>query len=83
MNQKTEWAKFRRQWIKDNPPNHQGAWICGICGMWVYQGEMELDHIKPQGWGHKDKFNSDNIQPSHAKCNRLKGSKRNYSPFSL
>jgi 5-methylcytosine-specific restriction endonuclease McrA len=78
-----EWNKTRKKWKGMNPPNHQGAWICGICGMWVYEGEMELDHIEPQGTTHKRQHDLTNLQPTHAKCNKLKGSKRNYRHYDI
>lgn len=69
-----EWLKVRREWIKLNPPNHQGQWVCGICGRSVHISEMEVDHIK----GRKGELLTDlsNLQPSHIYCNRLKGSKK-------
>jgi 5-methylcytosine-specific restriction endonuclease McrA len=71
------WLKRREKWIKEHPPNHQDAWICGICGAWVYRWDMELDHIVPRGAKAKAQADSDeNLQPTHRYCNQRKGSKR-------
>ena len=83
MSEQTKWTKFRRDWIKDNPPNHQGAYICGICGRWVYLDDLELDHITPQGWTHARQYDRTNIQPTHARCNRQKGSKRYFKTGTI
>ena len=77
-----DWNKTRRKWRELNPPNHQGYWICGICGQWVNESEMEVDHIKPRG-GTTRHLRSDhsNLQPAHRRCNQLKGSKRNFDYY--
>ena len=69
-----EWLSFRRQWLKNNPPNHQNQYVCGICGKNLQADELELDHIK----GRKGEYfvDSDNMQPTHSICNRLKGSRK-------
>jgi 5-methylcytosine-specific restriction endonuclease McrA len=60
-----------------NPPNHEGYYICGICGGWVEQNEMQIDHILPRGGtSYNLRNNLDNLQPSHPICNSKKGSKR-------
>jgi 5-methylcytosine-specific restriction endonuclease McrA len=69
-----EWLQVRREWIKANPPNHEGAYLCGICGKPVHESQVELDHI--DGRVGDDFSDWDNIQPSHRYCNQLKGSKK-------
>lgn len=69
------WIKTRREWIKANPPNHQGYWYCYICRQWVHETDMELDHVEPRGSGGVEKNRMGNLRPTHATCNRLKGSK--------
>lgn len=48
--------------------------ICGICGCYVRAGEaLDIDHILPLARGGTDDF--DNLQVSHASCNRSKGAR--------
>ena len=69
-----EWLKFRKEWIKLNPPNHQNYYLCGICAKPVKADEVELDHIDNRDGSKLTDMN--NIQPSHSICNRRKGSRR-------
>lgn len=68
-----EWLRVRKEWVKENPPDHAGYYVCGICGKPVHYSDMEVDHVK----GRKGRLLVDkaNLQPTHSKCNRLKGSK--------
>lgn len=70
--QYSNWAKFRTQWLKDNP---QQSFICGICGNQVTRAEVILDHIKPRSSSPHLRYTASNIQPAHWICNSLKGSK--------
>lgn len=72
MNIPNEWAKARRIWIKNNPPNHQGYWICAICGRWTQ--DLEVDHILPRSGSPELRFNQDNLQGLCPRCNQRKGS---------
>lgn len=76
MKQDAQWNRTRRVWVLNNPPNHQGQYVCGICGKTVHISDMELDHIIPRSGEPTSKHDSTNLQPSHAFCNQLKGSKR-------
>lgn len=68
------WVQIRRAWIKANPPDHHGGYLCGICAKWVHKDEMDLDHILSRS-SRPDLFdNMDNLQPTHSWCNQLKGS---------
>lgn len=67
---RSEWLKARRQWVKSNPPNHQGYWECGICGRWVHEDEMELDHIEKRGSHPEKVFEQENLRPTHPLCNQ-------------
>ena len=68
------WLKTRANWVKNNPPNHQGYYLCGLCGKPVHYTEFELDHIE----GRRGKLlsNEENLQPTHSWCNRMKGSRK-------
>lgn len=72
-----EWRKVRAAWIKENPPSHEGHYVCGICGKTVHIDDMELDHIEPRSGSPESMYDFSNLQPSHGwPCNRLKGSRR-------
>lgn len=68
-----DWLRFRRHWLHDNPPLDNHAYMCGICGHWIIDDEVTLDHILPRT--AENMFSYDNIQPAHGICNYNKGSK--------
>src|SRR5213596_3788639 len=70
-----EWIKIRKAWIKANPPNHEGYYVCGICGMAVHSSDMELDHIDSRSRSPASFADFSNLQPTHKNCNQEKGSK--------
>jgi 5-methylcytosine-specific restriction endonuclease McrA len=47
--------------------------ICGICGVSVGQDSWEVDHRIPLARGGLHSY--DNVQVSHARCNRSKGAR--------
>lgn len=69
-----DWLRFRKHWLKDNPPGDNGYYVCGICANWVLAEEVTLDHIEPRN--PDNIFDYNNIQPAHGSCNYNKGSKR-------
>ena len=69
-----EWLKVRKEWVKENPPDHAGYYVCGICGKPVHFSDMEVDHI--DGRLGRNLVDKENLQPSHVLCNRLKGSRK-------
>lgn len=70
----TDWLRFRKHWLQDNPPIDNGYYLCGVCGHWVREDEVTLDHIEPRT--NSNMFDTNNIQPAHGLCNYTKGSKR-------
>lgn len=52
--------------------------VCGICSLGITAFEdYVLDHIKPRGMGGGTRDDSEaNLQPTHWRCNALKGSRR-------
>lgn len=70
----SDWLRFRRHWLNDNPPSDNHCYLCGICGKWVSEEEVTLDHINPRRADNM--FQYDNIQPAHRYCNYKKGSNR-------
>lgn len=69
-----EWLRVRKEWVKDNPPDHEGYYVCGLCGRPVHYQEMEVDHVM----GRKGVLLVDkaNLQPTHVICNQEKGSRK-------
>lgn len=67
--------KTKAAWRKVNVPNHQGYYLCGICGRWVHELEMELDHIDPSSHAPERLTDFTNLQPTHHSCNSKKGSR--------
>lgn len=69
-----EWLRIRRMWIKLNPPNHEGQYLCSICGKPVSCTNFELDHVLGRDG---DNFRDlDNLRPTHKYCNQRKGSQK-------
>lgn len=68
-----EWIKIRKAWLKAHPPNHEGYYICAICGKWITT--VEVDHIRPRSNRPDLRFEFDNLQPLCHRCNTEKGSK--------
>ena len=69
-----EWLRVRKEWVKENPPDHTGYYVCGICSLPVHFSEMEVDHVVGRVGGNL--VDKENLQPSHTVCNRLKGSRK-------
>lgn len=71
------WLRIRGQYLRDNPPNHQGYYICAICGSWVHHRVITVDHIIPRSNAHNYAHRNDysNLQLACWNCNNAKGSK--------
>jgi 5-methylcytosine-specific restriction endonuclease McrA len=69
-----EWIKVRKQWLKDNPPNHQNYYVCAICAKWVEAENIEVDHILSRSRRPDLRFDHANLQPLCHRCNTKKGS---------
>lgn len=69
------WIKVRKEWVKLNPPDHQGGYTCALCGKWVSKEDMELDHIISRSRAPQSFDDLDNLQPTCSTCNRAKGSR--------
>lgn len=74
--QSSAWLRIRKDWCKKHPPNHEGYYVCGICGKSVHDTDMELDHINPRSGSPASFADFSNLQPTHSFCNRQKGSRR-------
>ncbi|WP_412546997.1 HNH endonuclease [Photobacterium toruni] len=64
----------RRPWIIDvlNEMYTDQRGLCAICGHHMEHGDYEVDHKIPHKYGGGNE--SSNIQLTHTKCNREKGS---------
>lgn len=71
-------TELRRRWINDNPPNHQGAWVCFWCSQWVYAegfDPMEIGHkVAKGGLSMEEASDPSNLGPIHRSCNREQSS---------
>lgn len=71
-----EWLTFRAEWLEANPPDlGEEYYQCALCPYPVHKDEVTLDHIIPRSRRKDLKYDPLNIQPAHAICNTLKGSK--------
>jgi hypothetical protein len=66
-----------QQWRKDNPPNHEGFYICYMCDKWITPEEMDVEHTKSKARNPQHRFTKELLKPSCGTCNALKGSKDN------
>ena len=69
-----EWLRVRKEFVQENPPDHAGFYLCGICSLPVHFLDMEVDHVVGRVGGNL--VDKENLQPSHTVCNRLKGSRK-------
>lgn len=70
-----KWLATRRKWLRNHPPNHQGYYICYLCGIRVHKDKVELDHIYSRSRRPDLVYNENNLRPCCHECNQLKGSK--------
>ena len=68
------WLATRREWVKLNPPNHQGYYICWIGRDLVHSTVFELDHIISRSRQPDLVFTLSNLAPSCHLHNAEKGS---------
>ena len=66
-----QWIKTRRKWIYLNP----GPWECYICGQWLVDYSLTLDHVKSRSRHPELRFELSNLRPCCWQCNYKKGSK--------
>lgn len=72
-----EWLRIRKQWLKDNPPNHEGYYMCYICGRWIAASVITIDHVIPRSNANNyaNRHDVSNLRPCCWSCNNKKGSK--------
>lgn len=74
-----KWKQTKEQWIKENPPNEQGFWVCYLqispqCPKLLDRPELTLDHVIGRGRDPSKRHDKNNLKPACGACNYLKGS---------
>lgn len=73
---KNEWLAFRRKWLRENPPDWAGFYVCGICGNKGTAQNMDLDHIQKRSLRPDLRLDKDNVRlvcrPCHNKKHELR-----------
>lgn len=75
-----QWITTRQTWIKNNPPDVDGYWICYLqihewCPIGLTERTLTLDHIVSRSHAPSLRFSADNLRPACIYCNNLKGSR--------
>jgi len=70
-----KWLATRRDFLSHNPPNHQGYYVCYLCGIWVPQNEITIDHIVSRSRAPELRFVFSNLAVCCSSCNEAKGSR--------
>ena len=79
--QTKQWLVTRATWIRKNPPNHQGYWICYLqihpnCPKFLTDNTLTLDHVVARTRDQSKRFEQGNLRPACAPCNEMKGSRK-------
>ncbi len=69
------WIKKRKEYLKNNPPNFQGYYICYLCHKWVPANEITVDHIIPRSRAPYLRYEDSNLAPCCDPCNKKKASR--------
>jgi len=75
-----QWIADRKEWISNNPPNHQGYWECYLkiapdCLGSIDIDQLTLDHVVSRTRSPDKRRNQTNFKPACGPCNQLKGSR--------
>jgi 5-methylcytosine-specific restriction endonuclease McrA len=68
------WTKTRKRWFHFNLPDQDGYYQCALCPRLVHESEVTLDHIVTRSRDVKLKYDLNNLQATHSKCNLDRGS---------
>lgn len=63
------------KWKKTQEPNHEGYYVCYICGKWITY--LVAEHVKSKARHPELRTDPNNLKPTCDDCNREKGSKDN------
>ena len=72
-NDLNRWKRTRQKWKDKNKPDENGYYICAICKQKVHISKLSLDHIISKSLYPELEFDITNLQPTHAFCNKEKG----------
>lgn len=70
-----KWFDFRKEYLKNHPPDRYGFYTCYLCYKKVPAKEITLDHVIARSKAPKLRYNESNIRFCCSKCNYEKGSK--------
>lgn len=62
------------EWRDENPPNHEGYYICYLCGKWILPEEMNVEHTKSKAHHPGLRFDKGLLRPACGDCNEKKSS---------
>jgi 5-methylcytosine-specific restriction endonuclease McrA len=68
-------VKIRKEWYRQNLPDHSGYYYCAYCGKAITRAETELDHVLSRSRHPELRFELSNLKPSCHNCNVEKGSR--------
>ena|SRR3990167_3022879 len=71
-----KWTAFRKKYLKNHPPNHEGYYQCYLCFRWIESKDITLDHVIPRSARPDLVFDENNIRLCCGQCNSEKGSKK-------
>jgi 5-methylcytosine-specific restriction endonuclease McrA len=60
----------KKQWLKANPPDRDGNYMCWICNRPVLADKVSLDHVAPVELYPEYAKELSNLRPSHEFCNQ-------------
>lgn len=66
-------AKAVTKWKRKQQANHQGYFVCYMCGKWITY--LEAEHVKSKARRPDQRTNQKNFKPVCEDCNAKKGSK--------
>jgi 5-methylcytosine-specific restriction endonuclease McrA len=69
-----KWLAVRREWIKNNPPDHSGYWYCYYCQCALTYDTLTIDHVIARSRRPDLQYDLSNLVPSCSMDNNLKGS---------
>lgn len=84
MSEAVKWARTRKKWIRDNPPDHAGYWYCVVGGGALTIDQdlvgygacwLTLDHDISRSRDPSKRHDRENINAMCGCHNRKKGSR--------
>lgn len=74
-----KWVETRHDWIKNNPPKHNGMWACELklsplCLRYMDLDQLTLDHTIARSKRPDLRYDHNNLKPACLPCNTEKGS---------